>query len=87
MISEADLKAIHSIQEAIDKILSGKILTYRFEEKEFSVVSEPVSQLVNSVQNLVNQYREGFLFIIGLSKGNLEQVPPRNNQFVGSVAV
>lgn len=84
MISEADLKAIHSIQEAIDKILSGQILTYRFEEKEFSVVSEPVSQLVNSVQNLVNQYREGFLFIIGLSKGNLEQVPPRNNQFVGS---
>lgn len=84
MMSEADQKAIQSIQEAIDKILSGQILTWRFSETDLSAVSEPVSQLVNSVQNLVSQYREGFLFVLALSKGNLEQVPPRNNQFVGS---
>ncbi len=81
MINKNDLEALAAANEVITRILTGQIPDPLTISPDFTDLSIPVSQLVYNIQLLNNQYIESYEFIIGLSKGNLDQNAPKNNQF------
>ncbi len=83
MKHDGDIEAIGAATNAIQKILSGQISAKRTLTTGTTNVSEPVARLIDSINTMQDQYRESLQFILALSKGDLEQLPPKNNQLVG----
>ncbi|HBB91544.1 MAG TPA: hypothetical protein DC042_07445 [Bacteroidales bacterium] len=83
-MNQTERKLILAATASIEKILGGGIPIINLTEGQDQTISPELKQFTQTLQNLIDQYLEGYRFVLALSKGILDQEPPKGNQFVSS---
>ncbi len=83
-MNDSEKKLILAATSSVEKILAGGIPFADLPNGMNGTISPELKQLALDLQNLINQYLEGYRFVLALSKGMLDQAPPKGNQFVSS---
>lgn len=80
---EKDKIALTILNKVIQELSEGKNTSVRLSEIPDDV-SDSVKQLKNSVELLLKRHQDGFDFIMAISKGKLDMMPPKNNNYISA---
>ncbi len=83
-MNDSEKKLIVAATTSVERILAGGIPVINLTEGLDETISPELKQMTLDLQNLITQYLEGYRFVLALSKGLLDQEPPKGNQFVSS---
>jgi signal transduction histidine kinase len=79
-MTEDEKLAIRRCNEIVLQIATGQRINLKL-ENNFESENQDLKELFNSIQQLSNQYNNSYNFIIDLSNGKLDTIPPPKNSF------
>jgi PAS domain S-box-containing protein len=79
-MNENEKQALQQCTEILRQIVSGQRVITDIENPA-SLANQEVNELVSITQQLCNQYNDNYNFILDLSRGKLDTIPPPKNSF------
>ena len=80
-MTENEIQTLKTLNNIIENLINGRPSISEFKTVP-SDVSEPLKELTNNLTVLVQNFQESQNFILALTKGELDILPPKNNKLI-----